>query len=129
MASRRRKIIELIIDRLNDIVAGSSNDNYTYNTTLRNKVIRSSGVLNKLNDDVQAFVMDGEESRDFQTHLRTHAPMQCSILLVARRTDEKTARQLLYEALPDIEVAIESTKDAWSIEQNNRAKIILWRVS
>ena len=121
MASRRRKIIKLIVDSLNSIEAGVTstynNVSYTYNHTLKNKVVRSSKVLNKLNNDIQAFVMDGTERRDFETHLRTHAPMNCSILLVGRISDDLTARKIVYKTLPDIQHALESTRSSWSTDR------------
>jgi len=110
MASRRKEITALLVDKLKEIdgqaVGGT---NYTYNTNVFNNVNRSIRFLDEVNDFPSLYLSAGTENRDFNSLSLTVATLDVTIR--AYVYGEDNSQSLADDMIQDIEHVIYSLGD------------------
>ena len=105
MASRRKEIIALLVDKLKEIdgqaVAGS---NYTYKTNVFNNVFRAIKFLDEVNDFPSLYLSAGTENRDFNSKNLTVATLDVTIRAYIYGQDN--SQSLADDIIQDIEFVI-----------------------
>ena len=105
MASRRREIVALLVDKLKEIdgkaVAGT---NYTYNLNIFNNAKRGIRFLDEVNDFPSLYLSAGTENRDFNSKNLTVATLDVTIRAYIYGQDN--SQSLADDIVQDIEFVI-----------------------
>jgi len=111
MASRRKEIVEFIVEQLKEIDGQTSsfNASYTYENNLFSNVFRKLKFLDEVNDFPSIYVSAGTEIRDFNSKSLTVGTLDATIR--AYVFGEDNSQSLVDDITQDIEHVIYSIGD------------------
>ena len=105
MASRRKEIVALLVDKLKEIdgqaVGGT---NYTYNLNVFNNVSRGIRFIDEVNDFPSLYLSSGTENRDFNSKNLTVATLDVTIRAYIYGQDN--SQSLADDIVQDIEFVV-----------------------
>jgi hypothetical protein len=109
--SRRKEIVEFIVDRLKEIDGQPSpfGSGYTFNNNLFNNVYRKLKLIDEVNDFPALYLSAGTETRNFQSENLTVATLD--VIIRAYVYGEDNSQEISDSLLEDIEHIIYTIGD------------------